>query len=375
MNRFSFARLLAVLRKEAVQMRRDRATVGLTVMLPLIQLFLFGYAINANPRHLPTGLIAAEHSTYERTLVAALQNTHYFDIRPFDTEEQAEQALARGDVLFVLNIPPDFSRRIDRGEQPQVLMDADATDPTAIANATAAVVALNATVLNRDLPVSMRVEPPQPPFQIVLHGRYNPEQITALNIVPGLIGLILTVSTLVMTSLAITREREMGTMENLLAMPVRPVEVMLGKIIPYVGLAYVQTALILSVSVLVFHVPVRGSVPLLLLALGVFIACNLAMGFTFSTMARTQMQAQQLAQFGLLPSFMLSGFMFPFMGMPVWARWVGEVLPLTHTLRICRGVLLKGNGLAQIWPDLWPMLLFAMVVGTIAVSMYRETLD
>lgn len=375
MNRFSAARLFAMLRKEWVQMRRDRATVGLTVMLPLIQLFLFGYAINANPRHLPTGLITAEHSTYERTLVAALQNTRYFDIQPFASEEAAEQALARGDVLFVLNIPPDFSRRIDRGEQPQVLMDADATDPTAIANATAAVVALNATVLNRDLPVAMRVEPPQPPFQIVLHARYNPEQVTALNIVPGLIGLILTVSTLVMTSLAITRERETGTMENLLAMPVRPIEVMLGKIIPYVGLGYVQTALILTVSVLVFHVPVRGSIPLLLIALGVFISCNLAMGFAFSTMAQTQMQAQQLAQFGLLPSMMLSGFMFPFQGMPTWARYVGEAVPLTHTLRICRGMLLKGNGLPQIWPDLWPMVVFAVVVGAIAVSMYRETLD
>jgi ABC-2 type transport system permease protein len=375
MNGFSFARLLAVLRKEWVQMRRDRATVGLTVMLPLIQLFLFGYAINANPRHLPTGLITAEHSTYERTLVAALQNTGYFDVRAFPNEAAAEAALRRGDVMFVLNIPPDFSRRIDRGEQPHVLMDADATDPTAIANATAAVVALNATVLNRDLPVAMRIQPTEPPFQIVLHARYNPEQITALNIVPGLIGLILTVSTLVMTSLAITREREMGTMENLLAMPVRPVEVMLGKIIPYVGLAYVQTALILVVSVIVFNVPVRGSIALLLLALGVFIACNLAMGFTFSTLAQTQMQAQQLSQFGLLPSIMLSGFMFPFQGMPAWARWVGEAVPLTHTLRICRGMLLKGNGLPEIWPDLWPMLVFAAVVGAIAVSLYRETLD
>ncbi len=375
MNGFSFTRLFAVLIKESLQMRRDRGTIGLTVMLPLIQLFLFGYAINANPRHLPTGLIAAEHSTYERTLVAALQNTQYFDIIPMTSEAEGEQALARGDVLFVLNIPPDFSRRIDRGERPQVLMDADATDPTAIANATAAVVALNATVLNRDLPVSMRVDPPQPPFQIVMHARYNPEQVTALNIVPGLIGLILTVSTLVMTSLAITREREMGTMENLLAMPVRPVEVMLGKIVPYVGLAYVQTALILAVSVAVFAVPVRGSIPLLLFALGVFIACNLAMGFAFSTMAQTQMQAQQLAQFGLLPSMMLSGFMFPFAGMPGWARIIGEAVPLTHALRICRGMLLKGNGFAQIWPDLWPMGVFAVVVGVIAVSMYRETLD
>jgi ABC-type multidrug transport system permease subunit len=375
MSGFSFARLLAMLRKESLQMRRDRATVGLTVMLPLVQLFLFGYAINANPRHLPTGLIAGEHSTYERTLTVALQNTGYFDIRPFASESEAELALERGDVMFVLNIPPDFSRRIDRGERPQVLMDADATDPTAIGNATAAVVALNATVLNRDLPVGMQVQPPQPPFQIVLHARYNPEQVTALNIVPGLIGLILTISTLVMTSLAITRERETGTMENLLAMPVRPVEVMLGKIIPYVGLAYVQTALILLVSVTVFQVPMRGSIPLLLVALGVFIACNLAMGFAFSTMATTQMQAQQLSQFGLLPSILLSGFMFPFAGMPGWARVVGEAVPLTHALRICRGVLLKGNGLTQIWPDLWPMALFATVVGFIAVSMYRETLD
>jgi ABC-2 type transport system permease protein len=372
---FSLARLFAMLRKEWVQMRRDRATVGLTVMLPLIQLFLFGYAINANPRHLPTGVIAAEHSTYERTLTTALQNTGYFDIHVLSGEDEAEQALARGDVLFVLNIPPDFSRRIDRGERPQVLMDADATDPTAIANATAAVVALNATVLNRDLPAAMQVQPPQSPFQIVLHARYNPEQITALNIVPGLMGLILTVSTLVMTSLAITREREMGTMENLMAMPVRPAEVMLGKIIPYVGLAYVQTALILAVSVVVFEVPVRGSIPLLLLALGVFIACNLAMGFAFSTMARTQMQAQQLAQFGLLPSIMLSGFMFPFQGMPAWARYIGEAVPLTHALRICRGMLLKGNGMAQIWPDLWPMIVFAAVVGIIAIRTFRETLD
>lgn len=375
MSGFSFARLLAMLQKEWLQMRRDRATVGLTVMLPLIQLFLFGYAINANPRHLPTGLLSAEHSTYERTLIAALRNTGYFDIVPFASEAEAELALTRGDVQFVLNIPPDFSRRIERGERPQVLMDADATDPSAIGNAAAAFAALGATVLNRDLPANRQVQPTPPPFEIVLHARYNPEQLTALNIVPGLIGLILTISTLIMTSLAITRERETGTMENLLAMPVRPVEVMLGKIVPYVGLAYVQTFLILAISVTVFGVPVRGSIVLLLLALGVFIACNLAVGFAISTIARTQMQAQQLAQFGLMPSIMLSGFMFPFQGMPAWARVVGEVLPMTHALRICRGMLLKGNGLVQIWPDLWPMALFALVVGTIAVKMYHETLD
>ncbi len=375
MGGFSFARFLAVLRKEWLQMRRDRATVGLTVFLPLIQLFLFGYAINANPHHLPTGVVSAEHSAYERTLVAALQNTGYFDVRTIPTEAAAEQALARGEVMFVLHIPPDFTRRIDRGERPSVLMAADATDPTAIAYASSALVALNANVLNRDLPANLRAAVPLPPFNIVLHARYNPEQITALNIVPGLIGLILTFSTLVITALAITREREAGTMENLLAMPVRPVEVMLGKIVPYVALGYVQVLLILTIAVLVFAVPVRGSVVLLLLALGVFIAGNLALGLTFSTVARTQMQAQQMAQFALLPSFMLSGFMFPFQGMPVWARAIGEIMPLTHALRICRGVLLKGNGLAQILPDLWPMALFALVAGAVAVSLYRETLD
>ena len=375
MTGFSFRRFLAVLRKEWIQMRRDPTTIALTVAVPLLQLFLFGYAINANPRHLPTGVISAEHSRYERTLTAALTNTGYFDIRSFATEREAELALARGDVLFVLNIPPGFARAVDRGEKPSVLMDADATDPTAIGYATAALAALGANVFSRDQPASLGTQTTAPPFQIVLHARYNPEQVTALNIVPGLIGLILTFSTLVITALSITRERETGTMENLLAMPVRPAEVMLGKIVPYVGLGYLQTLLILTTSVVVFAIPVRGSVLLLLAALGVFIACNLALGFTFSTLARTQMQAQQMAQLALLPSFMLSGFMFPFQGMPGWARAIGEVMPLTHALRICRGLLLKGNGLTEIFPDLWPMALFAAVVGVFAVRSYRETLD
>lgn len=374
MSSFSFARLAAVLHKEWLQMQRDPMTIGLTVMLPLLQLFIFGFAINTNPRHLPTGLLSADHSRYERTLTTALQNTGYFDVRSFASEQQAEDALARGDVLFVLNIPPGFARSVDRGEHPSVLLDTDATDPVAIGNATAALVALNADVLSRDLPPAMQTQA-APPFTIIAHARYNPEQITAYNIVPGLIGTILSFSTLVITTLSITREREAGTMENLLAMPVRPVEVMLGKIIPYVGLGYVQVFLILSVSAVAFHVPVRGSVILLLIALGLFIACNLALGITFSTIAKTQQAAQQLAQFSLLPSMMLSGFMFPFQGMPSWARGVGELLPLTHIMRICRGILLKGNSLPEIVPNLWPMALFALAAGTIAVLSYRETLD
>lgn len=375
MTSFSFARFIAMLRKEWLQMRRDRMTVGMTVMLPLLQLFLFGVAINTNPRNLPTGLLSADHSRYERTLVAALRNTGYFDIRSFATEQAADRALAEGEVLFVLQIPPGFARAVDRGEHPSVLLDADATDPVAIGNATAAVAALNATVLARDLPPSMQVTPVQPPFKVVVHARYNPEQITAVNIVPGLIGVILTFSTLIIITMSITKEREAGTMENLLAMPVRPAEVMLGKIVPYIGLGYVQVVLILAVSALAFQVPMRGSIALLLLALGVFIAGNLALGITFSTLARTQQQAMQMAQFTLLPSMMLSGFMFPFQGMPAWARTVGEFLPLTHVLRICRGILLKGNGFAEILPNLWPMALFAAVVCVLAVVCYRETLD
>ncbi len=376
MSGFSLARLAAMLKKEWLQMRRDPTTIRLTILLPLIQLFLFGFAINANPRHLPTAIVSADHSIYERTLITALANTRYFDLRPYATEAAAVEALKRGNVLFVLDIPPDFARRINRGERPAILMDADGSDPVAIGSAAAALTALNATVLNRDLPPNLRTPPPSaPPFRIVLHARYNPEQVTALNIVPGLIAVILTISTLVLTSVAITRERETGTMENLLAMPVRPLEVTLGKIIPYVGLAYVQTVLILFMSVAVFGVPVRGSVLLLLGALGLFIACNLAMGLAFSTIARTQMQAQQMAQFAFLPSMLLSGFLYPFAGMPAWARAIGECLPITHALRICRGILLKGNGPAEIWPDLWPMAAFALVVGAIAVRMYRETLD
>ena len=375
MNGFSFRRFVAVLWKETLEMRRDPATIGLAVMLPLIQLFLFGYALNSNPRHLPTGVLAAEESRYTRDLEAALNNTGYFDLRRFQTEQDADAALARGDVLFVLNIPPGFTRDVDSGRQPSILMDADATDPTVIGQATAAVNALNGTALQRDLPVSLQNRPSNAPFQVLLHARYNPEAITALNVVPGLIGVILSFSTLVITALSMKREREAGTMENLLSMPVRPLEVMLGKITPYVGLGYLQVGLILVVAATVFGVPVHGSIPLLLAVLGLFIVCNLALGFTFSTIARTQMQAQQMAQFALLPSMMLSGFIYPFAGMPLWARMIGEALPLTHIIRISRGILLKGNGFAEIAPDVWPMAIFAVLAVAVAVRSYRETLD
>jgi ABC-2 type transport system permease protein len=373
---FSLARFLAMLRKEFLQMRRDPFTIALTVGMPLVQLFLFGYAINTDPKFLPALIVSGDHSRYERTLVAALRNTEYFRFAPEPVSEAAaSRALARGEAQFVLTIPPDFARSIDRGERPALLLEADATDPTAIGNAVAAISALNATALTRDLPETLVTQAAPPPFELRIHKRYNPEGITAYNIVPGLIGTILTFSMVVVTALAITRETERGTMENLLAMPVRPLEVMLGKIIPYVVLGYVQTALILIVAVTVFGVPVRGSLALLLLGTGLFIAANLAVGFTFSTVARNQLQAMQMAVFFVLPSILLSGFMFPFRGMPEWAQWLGEALPLTHMMRLVRGTLLKANGAVDAFAHLWPLVLFTLIVATIAIRSYRETLD
>jgi ABC-2 type transport system permease protein len=371
---FSFRRFLAVLRKEWIQVRRDPFTLRMIILLPVMQLFLFGYAINADPKHLPTGLLSADHSKYERTILAAMRNTGYYDIRELSSEAEAEQGLADGELLFVVNIPTNFERSIDRGDKPAILMDADATDPSAIGNAAAALASLT-TALDRDLPPSVRSQPANQPFQFELHARYNPEQLTVLNIVPGLICIVLTISTLFVTTLSITRETERGTMENLLAMPVRPIEVMLAKVVPYILIGYVQVVLIVAIAAVVFGLPIRGSIPLLTMALGLFIASNLALGVTFSTIARNQMQAIQMAQFTLLPSFLLSGFMFPFKGMPIWAQWAGELFPVTHALRIVRGVLLKGNGLGQIAPELWPIAAFVLVVAVIATWSYRETLD
>jgi len=374
MNQFSWARFLAVLHKEWIQIRRDPMTLRLIIALPVMQLFLFGYAINTDPKHLPTGLLSSEHSQYVRTIVAALRNTGYYDIRLFASEDEAERALAEGEVLFVINIPPNFERSVDRGETPAVLVDGDATDPSAIGNATAALASLTGA-LNRDLPPKLQSEPAKPPFQFVVHARYNPEQLTVLNIVPGLVCVVLIFSTLLITTLSITRERERGTMENLLAMPVRPIEVMIAKIVPYIAIGYVQVVLIMAISSAAFDLPIRGSLFLLIVALGLFIASNLALGFTFSTIATSQMQAMQMAQFTLLPSILLSGFMFPFYGMPKWAQWTGEIFPTTHALRVVRGILLKGNGAAEILPELWPIAAFTLVVGAIAIWAYRETLD
>ena len=374
MTGLSWRRLAALLRKEWIQVGRDAMTLRIIIAIPIMQLFLFGYAINTDPKNLPTGLLTTDHSKYERTIVAALKNSGYYKVTPLSSEAEANEGIANGDFLFVIEIPPGFDRAVDRGESPSILVDADATDPTAIGNATAALVSLTADI-QRDLPPIRRTQPQTPPFQFIVHARYNPEQLTVLNIVPGLICIVLTFSTLFVTTLSITKERERGTMENLLAMPVRPVEVMLAKITPYLVIGYVQVGLILLASVLFFQLPIRGSIPLLLAALGLFIGGNLALGVLFSTVSANQMQATQFAQFTLLPSFLLSGFMFPFRGMPLWAQWAGEVFPTTHAMRIVRGMLLKGNGWTEIAPDLWPLALFTLCAIGVAVWFYRETLD
>ncbi len=358
-------------------MRRDRLTFGMMVGIPMLQLILFGYAINSDPKHLPTAVHSADNSIFSRTLVWALRNSSYFDItREVQTEAEGQQLLARGQVQFLVEIPVDFSRNLLRGDKPDLLLEADATDPTAVGFAISAVNSLAATALNRDLTgplMKLRASPA--PFNLVIHQHYNPENITQYNIVPGLMGVMLTMTMIIITGLAITRERERGTMENLLSTPVHPGEVIIGKIVPYIAVGYIQVFLILLAAKFLFDVPMIGSLTLLLIMTFLFIVANLAVGITFSTIARNQLQAVQMAFFFFLPSLLLSGYMFPFRGMPVWAQDIGECLPLTHYLRVVRGILLKGNGAAQIAPDLWPIALFLIIMLAIGIKRYRQTLD
>ncbi len=374
---FSPARFWAVLTKEFVQMRRDRLTFAMMVGVPIMQLILFGFAINSDPKALPTAVLAADNSIYARTLVRAIENSGYFRVvRELTSEAEADRALAMGAVQFVVTIPENFSRKLERGERPVLLVEADATDPAATSNALAALLTINQSALNRDLEGVLQGLQYRPPaFELRVQRRYNPEGITQYNIVPGLIGVVLTMTMVMMTSLAVTREYERGTMENLLATPVRPIEVMVGKIVPYIIVGYVQVTVILVAAKLLFAVPMLGNLALLSVVLILFIAANLAIGYTFSTLAKSQMQAMQMTFFFFLPSMLLSGFMFPFRGMPQWAQWLGEVLPLTHFLRIVRGILLKGNGVAEIFSNLWPIGLFLLIAGTLALTRYRETLD
>jgi ABC-2 type transport system permease protein len=374
---FSLSRFWAIVVKEFIQMRRDRVTFGMMIGIPLIQLVLFGFAINADPKHLPTVVVLADYGAQGRTLLQAIRNSNYFEfVREVTTEQEAEEVLARGEAQFVINIPPNFSRDVLRGERPSILVEADATDPAATSSAIGSLRVLVTTALQQDLRGALvYVARGDDPIELRVHARYNPEAITQYNIVPGLMGVVLTMTMVMITGLAITRERERGTMENLLSMPTRPFEVMIGKVLPYILVGYIQVILILLAAHLLFGVPVYGNLPMLFVSALVFIVANLAMGITFSTLAQNQLQAMQLSFFFFLPSLLLSGFMFPFRGMPQWAQSIGEMLPLTHFLRIVRGIMLKGNGVEEVVLQLWPIALFAVVVLAIGVKRYRQTLD
>lgn len=377
MPMFSFGRLLAVIHKEFIQIRRDRATFAMMLGIPLAQLLLFGYAINNDPKHLPTVVVAHEQSEFSRSIVQALAHSEYFDIvSTHASQEQADHLLATGQIQFAVHIPADFSRRLIRGENAQILVEADATDPSGTGNAIAALQQMGGSLIAHDLqgPLARLADGAQA-YQVIIHRRYNPEALAAYNVIPGLIGVILTMTMIMSTALGLTREVERGTMENLLATPVRPLEVMVGKITPYIIVGLVSMVLVLTAARWLFAVPFIGSLWLLVTVMLLFIAANLVVGITVSSIARNQMQALQLTFFFFLPSILLSGFMFPFRGMPRWAQYIGEVLPNTHFMRITRGIMLKGNGLAESWPDLWPLLLFMLLVMGVGLLRFRRTLD
>ena len=370
-------RLLAMIFKEARQLRRDRLTFAMMFGIPIMQLVLFGFAINNDPKGLPTAVLASDHSTITRALISTIGNTGYFSLtNAVSTEAEADSLLQRGTVQFIITIPGDFTRKLIRHEKAQIAIEADATDPATIGGALAAVNQAASQTLTRELSGPLAVyRASAAPVDVLLHRRYNPEGITRFNVVPGLLGVILTMTMVMMTALAVTRERERGTMENLLAMPVRPVEVMAGKIAPYILIGAVQVSVVLTAAKILFGVPFEGSFTLFAIATLLFITVNLALGFTFSTIAQNQLQAMQMSFFFLLPSILLSGFAFPFRGMPGWAQAIGECLPVTHFLRIVRGLMLKGASLDQIAGEVATLLLMLVVVSVLAISRYRVTLD
>jgi ABC-2 type transport system permease protein len=375
--RKSLFRVWAMVQKEFVQMRRDRVTLGMIVSIPLIQLIMFGFAINLNPSNLPAAVVGDVNNIFAQKILVAMKNSTYFKfLNPTSTEEEAQEYLNTGKVQFVVNFPENFAKNIIRGKSPKVLLQADATDPAATGRAVSVFENLAKSVLNDDLVGSLDyLKPYKLPYTPIVHSVYNPLAITAYNIVPGLLGVVLTMTLVIITALVITKEYEFGTMENLLATPLHPLEVMLGKIIPYVIVGYIQVSLILFMAKFIFAVPMQGSLILLFIMCFPYIIANLSVGLTFSTIASNQLQAVQSAMFFFLPSILLSGFMFPFRGMPTWAQYVGDALPLTHFLIIVRGILLKGNGFIEVYKELFPIAIFTIFVMCIAFFRYRKTLD
>jgi len=374
---FSFSRLAALLIKEFIQMRRDRITFAMMLGVPLMQLVLFGYAINNDPKSLPAALVATSNDNYTRAIVSALQMTGYYRFEHVvRSEAEAEALMASGEVAFLVTIPADFAKRVESGNHPRILIEADATDPAVASGAisTLGTVAERALLRERGTQAEA-AERAGSQLEVVVHRRYNPEGISQYNIVPGLLGVILQMTMVMMTSIALTRETERGTMENLLAMPASPVEIMLGKVLPYLVVGAVQVVVVLVASKLLFAIPFQGSLALLLSAILVFVLALVLLGYTISTVARTQMQALQLTFFFFLPSLLLSGFMFPYRGMPEWAQALGEIFPLTHFLRITRAVMLKGADFAAIGGEVAALGFFVVLFAGLALLRFRRTLD
>lgn len=376
-NSFNFHRWWAIVLKEFLQLKRDKVTFAMMIVLPVIQLALFGFAINTDPKHLPTAIVSADKSEFTRTLISAMQTSEYFRIdTSYTTPSEAQEALKKGEVLFILTIPSDFTHKLLRGEKPSLLLEADATDPITVSTALLSMEGITSQVTKKDLMGPLAALSIQKkPFDVRVHRLYNPNGINQYNIIPGLIGTIMTMTLTMMTALAITRERERGTMENLLATPSRPLEIMTGKIIPYVFIGLIQATIILLASHFVFSVPFNGSIVLAYCVALLFIAVNLTIGITISSLAQNMLQALQLTIFYFLPSILLSGFMFPFSGMPKWAQHVGEILPLTYFNRLIRGIVLKDNNLSMLWPNMWPLMLIGVIMMTLAVKFYKKTLD
>ncbi len=373
---FAWTRIKGLILKEFIQLKRDRMTFAMLIGIPFMQLMLFGYAINADPKHLPSAVVMGDDGPYARTFLKSLENTGYFRFTvKAESYEEAAFLMKSGEVLYIVTIPEDFTKELVRGESPKVLLEVDATDPIASSGAMSAAFQVANRSLDHDLKGVLAQEPRAPPIELVMHREFNPENLTHYNTVPGLIGVIMTMTLVMITALSLARERERGTLENLYAMPLKPAEVMIGKIVPFVVGATIQVMVVLAAAKVLFDIPMFGSFFLLSLCLVLFITVNLAIGFTFSTVARNQLQAMQMSMFFFLPSILLSGFVFPFLGMPHWAQFFGHMLPMTYFLQIIRGIMLKGTEFPEIWPHIWPLLIILGVASLVAMIRYKATLD
>jgi ABC-2 type transport system permease protein len=362
-----------MLRKEFIQMRRDRLTLAMMVVIPAIQLMLFGYAIRTEVRHLPTVVLDESRSSESRALAEVMQNTGNFDVvARAASRAEVQDLIQRGKARAALVIPPDFMRDLRRGRTAQAQVIVDAADPmassAAISGASLAGAARSSAL------VQQRVGRAQP-LEVRVRPWYNPALRSEAYIVPGLIGVLLSLTMILITGMAIVRERERGTLEQLIVTPIDKTSLMLGKILPFVLVGYVQMTVVLVLGKLLFDIPIRGSLPLLYLITFGFIVANLGVGLFFSTLVRTQAQAMQLGFFFLMPNILLSGFMFPRVAMPLVAQWLGLVLPLTYYLDVLRGILLKDVGMAYLWKETLILLGFAFVLVTLSVKRFSKTIE